>query len=140
MAIFIGTFENKVDRKGRLSVPAPFRQALTGLPFQGIVAFPSRRAQTLEGCGMDLMEGEVLSKMEVDLLNDEPGTPPASIFYDLQQLAFDGEGRIVLPQAFRDFAGIDGQATFVGVGKFFQIWAPERLAAFREKTGAGHDR
>ena len=89
---------------------------------------------------MDLMEGEVLSNMEVDLLNDEPGAQPASIFYDLQQLAFDGEGRVILPQAFRDFAGIDGQATFVGVGKFFQIWAPDRLAAFRTGSGARHDR
>ena len=43
MALFLSTFINKVDRKGRVSVPAPFRAALIGQSFHGIVAFPSFR-------------------------------------------------------------------------------------------------
>ena len=64
-------------------------------------------------------------------------SPAASIFYDLQQLSFDGDGRIILPADLRQKAGIDGQATFVGVGKLFQIWSPERLAEFRAQQAGG---
>ncbi len=55
MAVFIGTFENKVDRKGRVSVPAQFRQTLAAQSFQGIVAFRSYRADAIEACGFDFM-------------------------------------------------------------------------------------
>lgn len=136
MAVFIGTFENKIDRKGRISVPAPFRQTLSGLSFQGIVAFPSRRAPAIEGCGIDLMEDLIAAQSTESLLGETPEDPASKIFYDLQQLAFDGDGRVILPQAFRDFAGIDTYATFVGVGKLFQIWAPQQLAAYKgARTG-----
>src|SRR3546814_7292752 len=48
--------ENKVDQKGRVSVPAAFRTALAGLSYRGIVAFPSHRADAVEGCGIDILE------------------------------------------------------------------------------------
>ncbi len=131
MAVFIGTFENKVDRKGRVSVPAPFRQGLANLSYQGIVAFPSRRAEAIEACGIDLMEKMIDANSQVNLLDEAPGGPAAPIFYDLQQLPFDGEGRVILPAAFCDYAGIADYATFVGVGQLFQIWQPERLAEYK---------
>ncbi|HMB78042.1 MAG TPA: division/cell wall cluster transcriptional repressor MraZ [Kiloniellaceae bacterium] len=128
MAYFIGTYENKVDRKGRVSVPSLFRQALAPGEFQGIVAFPSSRGKTIEACGMDLMHQVMAQAETVNLLGKKPLRPAADIFYNLKQLAFDGDGRIILPQAFRDFAGIADQAVFVGVGALFQIWSPEALA------------
>lgn len=54
-APFLGTYFNKVDRKGRVSVPAPFRQVLAADPFQGIVCFASPRAKAIQGCGLGLM-------------------------------------------------------------------------------------
>ena len=137
MAVFIGTFENKVDRKGRVSVPAPFRASLTGLAFQGIIAFPARNGGSIEACGMDLMEQMIAEQDRVNLLSNQAGIPTASIFYELQQLSFDGDGRIILPTDLREKSAIDGQATFVGIGKLFQIWAPERLAAFRAEQAGG---
>ena len=137
MAVFIGTFENKLDRKGRVSVPAPFRASLAGLSFQGIVAFPSRRAPAVEACGMDLMQKLIEEQDQINLLIDHSEGAAASIFYDLQQLSFDGDGRIVLPADLREFAGLDGQATFVGVGKLFQIWDPARLKEFRAQQAGG---
>jgi MraZ protein len=137
VAVFIGTFENKVDRKGRISVPAPFRQTLSGMPFQGIVAFPSRRVTAIEACGMDLMEDLIAQQSTGSLLSDTPEDPASPIFYDLQQLAFDGDGRVILPQAFREFAGIETHGAFVGVGKLFQIWDPKRLADYRSQRMEG---
>jgi MraZ protein len=46
------------------------------------------------------------------------------------QLPFDGEGRILLPDHLRGHAGIGDQATFVGFGRTFQIWAPDAYAGF----------
>lgn len=137
MAVFIGTFENKVDRKGRVSVPAPFRASLSGLTFQGIIAFPARNGGAIEACGMDLMEQLIAEQDQVNLLGTHTGTQTSSIFYELQQLSFDGDGRIILPADLREKAGIDGQATFVGIGKLFQIWAPERLTEFRAQQAGG---
>jgi len=68
---------------------------------------------------------------EPDLLGDAPLAPVHDIFYQLQQLSFDGDGRVILPLAFRDLAGISDQAIFVGIGPYIQIWSPDRLAAYR---------
>ena len=133
MAVFIGTYENKVDRKGRVSVPAAFRQSLNNLSFHGIVVFPSRSGQAIEACGIDLMEKTIAENQSANLLSDSGD--PASIFYDLQQAAFDADGRVILPASLRDHAGITDQATFVGIGNTFQIWSPEALAAFKSSIG-----
>ncbi len=127
MAVFFGTFENKVDSKGRISVPAPFRQALAALPFQGIVAFRSYRVPAIEGCGMDFMEQLIASVSEIDLFSDEHDDLATTIFSDSLQLPFDGQGRIILPDAFCEHAGITDRAAFVGRGNMFQVWEPGRL-------------
>ena len=134
MAVFIGTFENKVDKKGRVSVPATFRQALGGQGFQGIVAFPSHRTDALEACGMDFME-EMKSRLGgFDLFSDEQDDLAFSIFSDSHQVPFDGEGRVVLPKELLEFAGITDRAAFVGKGDIFQIWEPDAL--YQKKRAA----
>ena len=56
MAVFVGTFENKIDRKGRVSVPAPFRTILQTNGHQQFMAFRSFRCRAIEACGPDFME------------------------------------------------------------------------------------
>ena len=137
MAVFIGTFENKVDRKGRVSVPAQFRQALAGQSFQGIVAFRSYRAAAIEACGIDFMErlNDGMSS-SMDLFSDAHDDLAATIFADSQQLPFDGDGRIILPALFGGHAGISERAAFVGMGPIFQIWEPAALEAHKEAARA----
>ena len=134
MAVFIGTFENKVDQKGRVSVPAVFRQTLAGLSFNGIVAFRSHRADAIEGCGMDFMEQMIARVSEIDLFSETHDDLATTIFSDSQQLPFDGTGRIMLPQGFREHAGITDKAAFVGKGPIFQIWEPGRLQAHKDEA------
>ncbi|MGD1879382.1 MAG: division/cell wall cluster transcriptional repressor MraZ [Kiloniellaceae bacterium] len=131
MAIFIGTFENKVDAKGRVSVPAQFRQALAGQPFNGIAAFRSHRADAVEGCGMDFMEQMIARVGELDLFAADSDDLATTIFSDSQQLTFDSTGRIQLPENFRAHAGITDKAAFVGMGQLFQIWEPGKLEAHK---------
>ena len=56
MALFTSTTVNKVDKKGRVSVPASFRLALAGQTFNGVVVFPSFVQSAIEASGIDLIE------------------------------------------------------------------------------------
>lgn len=134
MALFISTFVNKVDRKGRVSVPATFRAALKGLSFNGIVAFRSFREAALEGCGIDRMEQFSQGVDALDQFSREQDDLASTIFADAHQLAIDGDGRIVLPPLLAEHAAITDTAAFVGRGATFQIWNPETFTRHQEEA------
>lgn len=134
MALFLSTFTNKVDKKGRVSVPAPFRAALVGQNFNGLVAFRSYRLPAIEGLDMARMEQFSQSADTLDLFSDEHEDITATIFADAIQLPFDGEGRVVLPHHLVEHAGIGETATFVGRGRTFQIWEPARFGEFQAQA------
>jgi MraZ protein len=132
LALFLSTYVNKVDRKGRVSVPATFRAALAGQSFNGIIAFRSFKLPALEASGIDRME-EMGAR--IDALDEfsEDRDALSSLFADAHQLAFDGEGRIVLPEALTQHAGIGETAAFVGLGRTFQVWEPERFEKHQQE-------
>jgi len=132
MALFIDTFVNKIDKKGRVSVPAPFRAALGNQPFAGIVAFPSFKVAAIQCAGMDWMQGLTAQLGQVDLFSDAHDDLTATLFADAKQLAFDGEGRIMLPEPLVTHAGLQETAAFVGRGETFEIWAPKAFDAYRQ--------
>lgn len=128
MALFLSTFVNKVDRKGRVSVPATFRAAIKDQSFMGIVAFRSYRENAIEACAIDRMERMSDSVDDMDLFSDEQDDLASTIFADAHQLPIDGDGRIILPPALTEHAGITDLAAFVGRGGTFQIWNPDAFA------------
>ncbi|HXY99234.1 MAG TPA: division/cell wall cluster transcriptional repressor MraZ [Stellaceae bacterium] len=132
LALFLSTFVNKVDRKGRVSVPAPFRLALTGQNFNGIIAYPSFKLPALEASGIDRME-EVSDRIDQLAEFSEDRDALSSILADAEPLAFDGEGRIVLPEPLCRHAGIAETAAFVGRGRTFQIWEPQRFQTHQQE-------
>ncbi|HVA12444.1 MAG TPA: division/cell wall cluster transcriptional repressor MraZ [Stellaceae bacterium] len=132
MALFSSTFFNKVDRKGRVSVPAGFRAALAGQSFAGIVAFPSLKFAALDAGGYDRLEDITNRLDELPEFSDERDSL-ASVLSDAQPLPFDSEGRIVLPQALIEYAKIGEQVAFVGIGRSFQIWEPARYQSHRDE-------
>ena len=127
MTLFLSTYHNKVDKKGRVSVPAPFRNTLSSQEFQGIVVFKSSKFQSLEGFGWDRMMEMSERLDQFDIFSSEQDDLASLIFGESRQLPFDGDGRIILPADLMEFCGITDQAAFVGMGKKFQIWAPDRL-------------
>jgi MraZ protein len=130
--LFLSTYVNKVDRKGRVSVPATFRAALAKQSFPGIVAFPtpSNKYKALDGYGMSRIE-EIVARMdELPLFSDERENFE-SLLADSHQLPFDTEGRIILPSELVEHAGITDSVAFVGLGRNFQMWAPAARAAYR---------
>jgi MraZ protein len=134
VALFLSTIVNKVDRKGRVSVPAGMRAALANQAFQGIVAFRSFRAPAIEGWSIDLLNRLADSLDEMELFSEGRDDLASAIFADAHQLPFDGEGRIVLPEALARHAGITTDAAFVGRGATFQIWNPATFETHADKA------
>jgi MraZ protein len=134
VALFLSTVVNKVDRKGRVSVPAAMRAALSTQPFQGIVAFRSFRAPAIEGWSIELVNRLAEGMYEMELFSENRDDFASAIFADSHQLPFDGEGRIVLPEILAQHAGITTDAAFVGQGGTFQIWNPATFEAHAAKA------
>ena len=132
---FVSTFTNKIDAKGRVSVPASFRAVLERDGYAGgIYCYPSLDAPALD-CG-----GERLAKKIDGLLSglpdysDERDQLSVALYGDVQVLSIDGDGRIVLPEGLRTHAGLDAAVTFVGLGDKFQMWEPQRFERRREEA------
>lgn len=131
---FISTYENKVDRKGRVSVPAAYRSALGTEAYQGVIAYPSLTDGAVEAFGRGMLDE--LNRRRLDQTLDGGDFTQAlvgrsddglveTIMAISSEIPFDGEGRIILPARLVEHAGITDRATFVGRGTRFQIWAPE---------------
>lgn len=134
MALFLSTFTNKVDKKGRVSVPASFRTALGQLNFQGIVAYQSFVNECIEACGIDRIEQLSQSIDSLDPFSDERDAFATAILGGSVQLAFDGEGRVLLPEGLIKAAGITDQVVFVGKGTTFEMWNPDRFSTYASKA------
>ena len=134
MALFLSTTVNKVDKKGRVSVPAPFRSALANQSFAGIVAFPSPELSAIDACGIDRMEALSASLDEPDQYSPEELDLAQLIFAQAEQLAFDDTGRIVLPKPLGSRAHITDEVLFAGLGPTFQMWQPQHYETHRRDT------
>ncbi len=133
MALFLSSFTNKIDKKGRVSIPAPFRTVLSAQSFQGIVLFRSLSSPVLEGCGLDR-----LNRLSEQLENGEfiPNANHdynAMMFAEARMLSFDAEGRISIPEDLLTYIGSPEQITFVGRGPTFEIWSPAEFDADHEQ-------
>ncbi|PZP86823.1 MAG: transcriptional regulator MraZ [Azospirillum brasilense] len=128
MALFLSTFEKQIDKKGRVSVPPSFRAVLAAQNFNGMVAYQSFVHPCIEACGMERLE-KLYARIEtLDPFSEEHDAFTTAILAGSVQLAFDGEGRVVIPEALLNAAGITGNGVFVGKGATFEIWAPEAFA------------
>jgi MraZ protein len=128
MAVFLSSFVNRVDKKGRVSVPASFRAAL-GADASGIVVFRSLQQEALDGCSIAHLELLSQSLEKQDLAPDVYELIETTIFGGSVQLPFDSEGRISLPSSLASAVGIGAEVAFVGRRKTFQLWDPKKLAA-----------
>ncbi|MFV0296809.1 MAG: division/cell wall cluster transcriptional repressor MraZ [Hyphomicrobiaceae bacterium] len=139
---FVSTYTNRIDAKGRVSIPAPFRAVLerdryAGASGAGLYCYPSLDAPALDA------GGERLAQKIDGLLgglpdySDERDELAVALYGEAQFLAIDQDGRIVLPKDLREAIGLkDGVAeiAFVGLGDKFQLWAPERFAERRNRA------
>lgn len=132
MALFLSTYQNRIDRKGRVSVPASFRAVLAGQAFAGIIAYGSFVNPCVEACGMDRIERLHAAIEHLDPFSEEHDAFATAILGGSVQLPFDPEGRVTLPEELLTAGNIAEMAVFVGKGKTFEIWNPEAHAAHAE--------
>src|SRR5512135_2079230 len=135
MKAFTGSFTFKVDKKGRISVPAEYRAILSAQADgeAGILAFPWFDYRAIRACGPELMEQIAASRSPTAVFENAPVDSALISAADMVHLPFDGEGRVVLPRELADHAGITDSATLVGQVNYFEIWNP---AAFRAHQAA----
>lgn len=129
MPLFLSTYSNKIDKKGRVSLPASFRSALAETGSEDPVAFPSFVNASIEGWSQERMQKLVDRIDAFDPFSEEHDDFAMSVPSESRHLKLDGEGRIMLPEPFLIHTGITDLVAFVGRGNTFQIWQPEKYAA-----------
>ncbi len=134
MAMFTSEYPFKVDRKGRISVPADFRTVLSKETYPGIILIPLPGELALDGLGEGRLEALSEALDDPDIYEDEDELEQAQqLFAEARRLPFDGDGRIVLPEEVRTHAEITDKAIYVGRGSTFRLWNPEAYAAYKDK-------
>jgi MraZ protein len=127
--LFLSTYHNRIDKKGRVSVPAPFRAAVASQEFAGIVVYGSPLHGCVEACGMSRIV-KINQRIErLDPYSEERDAFATTLFGESVMLAFDPEGRVMLPPSLIELAQLGELATFVGKGEIFEIWEPKAFEA-----------
>jgi len=120
-----GTHIGKLDRKGRISVPAPFRAVLERAGAEDLVLRPSHRASCIEAWPLAAFEALASGLDRLDAFSDQADDMAATLFADAHPARPDDDGRLILPEAIIAHAALTDTIACVGVGRIFQIWEPE---------------
>jgi MraZ protein len=129
---FISTVAGTLDSKGRICIPAPYRQILAAQNTPGVYICPSFSEATLEGFG-----DEVLQAFHRQQSESDPFFTPAfndkvfAVLSMTQSLPLDENGRVRLPDDLIAHAGVKDRVVYVGMGTKFQIWEPDRFEEMR---------
>lgn len=134
MALFLSTFTNKIDSKGRVSVPAQFRSSLVNKEFSGVVVYESFVNDCIEGCNIERIRQISESIDELDPFSTERDALATALLGASSQLSIDADGRVILPDNLLKKAKIKGNAIFVGKGATFEIWQPQKFEQYSAKA------
>lgn len=126
--LFMDTVINKVDAKGRVSLPSDYRAIVKELSTE-IVCYRSLSAPCIEGCLEETLD-KLANVIEdaTDFFSETQDNLTNLIFGDARRFTFDSTGRIMLSEKLLKHAGITDTAVFVGKGRKFQIWNPQNWA------------
>ena len=129
--MFLSSYENKLDKKGRVSVPASFRSHLNSLGYNGFIAYPSFNNPALEGCSQDRIEKLSNTIDSLNPFEEKRDYFATSVLSESASMQFDSEGRVLFSEKLLKHANIKNNILFVGLGKTFQIWDPKNFNKFK---------
>ena len=129
--MFLSSFENKLDKKGRVSVPATFRSHLNSMGYNGFITYPSFNHNALEACSQDRIEKLSDTIDSLNPFEEKRDFFATSILSESVNLQFDTEGRVSFTEKLLSHAKINNNILFVGLGKTFQIWEPKIFEKFK---------
>ena len=129
--MFLSNYENKIDKKGRVSVPATFRSHLNAMGYNSFISYPSFNHSALEACSQDRIERLSNTIDSLNPFEEKRDYFATSVLSESVNLQFDTEGRVSLTPKLLDHAKIKNNILFVGLGKTFQIWEPKIFEKFK---------
>jgi len=129
--MFLSSYQNKIDKKGRVSVPATFRSHLSSMGYNGFISYPSFNHSALEACSQDRIEKLSNTIDSLNPFEEKRDFFATSILSESENLQFDTEGRISISEKLLNHAKIKTNILFVGLGKTFQIWEPQNFEKFK---------
>ncbi len=124
MNLFVSTFVNKIDKKGRVSLPSIFRSALPNDYKNEIILSKSLRNNVIDGLSVQRVHEIAKRINNLDFFSEEHEDFSTSIFSEMIPTNLDREGRFLLPEKFKNFADIKDEVAFIGQGYYFQIVNP----------------
>lgn len=128
MKVFSSTYSFKIDRKGRLSIPAPFRTALAARNSEGMLAWRAPSQPAIRVFPTSLIDDIAVQIDPMAVLRAAPVEVPAAVRESVP-LAADSEGRVVLSDELIRHARLEDTALLVGMVHHFEIWNPALHAA-----------
>ena len=131
MNIFLSNTVNKIDTKGRVSIPSQFRSVLENQGFAGVYLYPSFTTQSIDGGGESLINQIAQSIEKMQLFAEETDALATALFSETYQLNYDQDGRVSLPGSLMKHAGLKDKVTFAGIGQKFQMWEPSAFENFK---------
>jgi MraZ protein len=135
MLLFLSTYTNRIDKKGRVSVPAPFRAELERSQSNGFTIFPNPEQPCIDAWDRDRLVRYARDRDSYDPDSAEFATV-SKVLLTSRSLSYDAEGRVALPADMIEAIGIDGEVVFAGLGETFQIWSPAAFAQYSEQNSA----
>jgi len=119
--VFLGEYEHTVDEKGRLAIPSRFRDELG----EGVI-ITRGFDKCLYGFPRPFWETLAQQVTSVGLAQADARNVQRLLFSGAADLVFDRQGRVLIPQNLREYAGIGEQVVIAGLNRYFEIWSPER--------------
>ena len=129
--MFLSSYENKIDKKGRVSAPATFRSYLNSMGYNGFITYASFNHSALEACSQDRIEKLSNTIDSLNPFEEKRDFFATSVLSESENLQFDTEGRVSISEKLLNHANIKNSVLFVGQGKTFQIWEPKNFEKFR---------
>ena len=129
--MFLSTYENKLDKKRRVSVPAGFRSYLSNLGYNGVICYPSFNNPSIEACSQDRIEKISSAIDSLNPFEEKRDYFATSVLSESENLQFDTEGRVSISEKLLSHAKIKNSVLFIGLGKTFQIWEPKNFEKFK---------
>ena len=129
--MFLSSYENKLDKKGRVSVPASYRSYLSNLGYNGVICYPSFNNQSIEVWPQDRIEKISNAIDSLNPFEEKRDYFATSVLSESESHQFDTEGRVSISEKLLDHAKIKNNVLFVGLGRTFQIWEPTHFEKFK---------
>ena len=126
MDLFVSKYVNKIDKKGRVSLPSSFRNVLPKANRNEIILYKSIKTPSIEGCGVGRLKEIAKRINNLDFFSEDYDDFSTSIFSEIITTNIDKEGRFLIPEELKLYAGIKTEAAFFGQGHYFQIWEPKK--------------